>query len=140
MSETTAEANLIMPGAADDPRYQEFFEGLRSGEIRVRQCTNCGRWQWPPHLLCFECQGSEFEWHQVPTTGEVYSFTVMYRAFDPYHQDKLPYGVVIVALGPVHVTGRFVGEPEDLHCGMQVELAFDELALAGHSPAFAPAG
>ncbi|OFT77516.1 hypothetical protein HMPREF3104_02020 [Corynebacterium sp. HMSC30G07] len=138
MSEIKAKAAgaPIMPSAANDPRYQPFFEGLQRGEVKVRQCTNCGRWQWPPHDLCFECQGSEFEWHLMPTTGEVYSFTVMNRAFDPYHQDKLPYGVVIVALGPVHITGRFLGDPESLRCGLQVALAWDELALSGHSPAF----
>ncbi|OFT57307.1 hypothetical protein HMPREF3151_07855 [Corynebacterium sp. HMSC05H05] len=141
MAENTIEASndVLMPGAADDPRYQQFFEGLKQKEIRVRQCTQCERWQWPPHDRCFQCQGSDFEWHQMPTSGEVYSFSVMYRAFDPYHQDKLPYGIVIVQLGPVHVTGRFEGDPEDIHCGMPVELVWDDLAVAGHSPVFAAA-
>lgn len=126
-----------MPAAAEDPKYKPFFDGLRESKLRTRRCKNCQEWQWPPQPYCFSCQHTDFDWHDLPTEGEVYSYTVMYRAFDPYHQDKLPYGVVIVTLGPVHVTGRYLGDPEEIECGMRVEAVWDDRATAASSPAFA---
>lgn len=125
-----------MPQAASDPLYQKFFDGLKQKTLWTRRCAQCGTWQWPPQTFCFHCQSTDFEWHELPTSGEVYSYSVMYRAFDRYHADKLPYGVVIVKLGEIHITGRFLGDPEDIHCGLPVEAAWDELAVAGSSPAF----
>ncbi|UVI36425.1 Zn-ribbon domain-containing OB-fold protein [Brevibacterium spongiae] len=63
----------------------------------------------------------------MPTTGEVYTYTVMYRPFHPWFKDQLLYGVVEVEDG-IQVIGRYVGEdPEDLTCGQRMEAVFDDL-------------
>ncbi|KEZ75740.1 Zn-ribbon domain-containing OB-fold protein [Salinisphaera hydrothermalis] len=125
-----------VPKDPDEHTYKGFFDGLQKKILRARQCCSCGQWQWPPHRFCSQCQSTEFDWHDIPHRGIVYSYTVMHRAFRDYFADKLPYGVVIVEAGPVHISGRFIGNPASLACGMPVGIAWDDLATKGASPAW----
>ncbi|GAA4289019.1 hypothetical protein GCM10022262_33800 [Georgenia daeguensis] len=129
------------PLLPDNPLYEQYFDGLRTGRIRVRECTECGTRQWPPRELCGACQGSSFVPRDVPTTGEVYTYTVMYRAFHPWFKDQLPYGVAVVEVeGGIRIIGRYVGDdPEGLACGQRMEAVFDDLGEDGGSIAWRPA-
>lgn len=125
------------PGNPDDELYQPFFAGMKDRRLQVRRCTACHTWQWPPRPFCRSCQASTFQWENVAETGVIYSYTVMHRAFSEFYADKVPYGVVVVDLGPIRLPGRYLGDPNGILCGNMVEAFFDDQALAGSSLAWA---
>lgn len=127
-----------LPHEPDSELYSGFFESMKRGELRARRCASCAAWQWPPRPFCRQCQGTEFTWEAVANSGEIYTFTVMHRAFSEYYADKVPYGVVVVDVGPVRLPGRYVGNPGDIKCGDAVTAKFDEQARAGSSLAWEP--
>jgi len=120
---TIQSATQPLPLLADSPLYTAYFAALREGRLTVRRCAACGTLQWPPRDLCGKCQSSNFEVADVPASGEVFTYSVMYRAFQPWFADMLPYGVVVVQVcDGIRVLGRFLGDPETLACGQSVEL------------------
>lgn len=125
---STTQPSKPAPQMPDSPLYQGYFEGLRENQLHIPKCTSCGTLQWPPRELCGNCQGSEFEQHEVPAKGEVYTYSVMYRAFHPWFSDKLPYSVVVVEVADgIRLLGRYVGsDPEEVACGQQMEAVFNE--------------
>ena len=129
MDTPTIDRATPAPLLPDNPFYADYFEGLRQGRITVRSCADCGTLQWPPRELCGQCQGPTFNPSNVPTVGNVYTYSVMYRAFHPGFADKLPYGVVVVEVADgVRIIGRYVGsDSEDLECGQRMEAVFDDL-------------
>lgn len=115
------------PLLADSPLYVDHFEALRADRLTVRKCNECGTLQWPPRDMCGTCQSTSFALTDVPRSGQVYTYTVMYRAFQAWFTDKLPYGVVVVELIPgVRMMGRYIGDPETLTCGQHVDLEIQQ--------------
>lgn len=126
---TTIGVTPPVPLLPESPLYAQYFEGLREGRIAVRTCADCDARQWPPRELCSNCQGSNFTSSDAPIVGEVYTYTVMYRAFHPWFKDQLPYGVVVVEVDEgIRIIGRYAGaDPDRLECGQRMEAVFDDL-------------
>jgi len=125
-TQTQAAVQRPQPLLADSPLYQAHFAALREDRLTVRKCEDCGQLQWPPRDLCSTCQSSRFTVVEVPRTGTVYTYSVMYRAFQPWFADKLPYGVVVVQLtDDVRMMGLYLGDAESLACGQQVEVQIE---------------
>jgi uncharacterized OB-fold protein len=106
--------------------YGPYFRGLGESRIVIQRCVSCRTKHWPPREMCGVCNSEDIEWIGAPLTGEVYTFTVSYRAFHPAFLDSVPYGVVSVDLGDgVIVFGEYGGEDvEQIRCGMPVEAEF----------------
>ena len=111
-----------------DPMYSDHFDGLRAGRLLARECADCGTWQWPPRPRCAQCYGTEFDPVQIPDRGIVHTFSVMYRAFDPYFVDRVPYAAVAVDLGQgIRMVGDWAGDDvEEVSCGRLVEAVYPE--------------
>ncbi len=115
------------------PAYAEHVDGLRAGELVVRACAECGEVQWPPRALCPSCRGTSFAARPLERTGEVYTFTVVHRAFHPWFGDRVPYGVAVVDVTDapgVRLAGLYDGPVEGLRCGLPVEGSVEKLGGA----------
>jgi hypothetical protein len=105
-----------------------FWEAAREGRLVVQRCTGCSSAYWPATERCGACDGGALDWVEVPAVGRVWSFAVYHRVFDPRLDVKLPYVVVAVELDAgVCLPGRFVGAPDALIVGAEVEASFVEL-------------
>ena len=73
-----------------------------------------------------ECTAADFEWVEIPQVGEVYTYTLVGRAFDPWYAERVPYAVVVVALGDgIRLLGNCFGEElEQLDFGARVRAEF----------------
>jgi uncharacterized OB-fold protein len=113
--------------------FAEFFSGLTRHELTVRQCTACGALQWPPRLRCPRCRGDEFQAARLPDRGVVHTFTVCYRAFDPWFASRTPYAIAVVEISDgIRLTGNYLGaDPSELACGMPVRARYE--AVDGHA-------
>jgi hypothetical protein len=113
--------------------FAGFFSGLTRHELTVRQCAACGALQWPPRLRCSRCRGDEFRAAVLPGRGVVHTFTVCYRAFDPWFAARTPYAIAVVEVSDgIRLTGSYLGaDPSDLACGMAVRAWYE--AVDGHA-------
>ncbi len=108
---------------------QEFWAGLKAGEIRLPRCRQCDRFVFYPRTICPYCMGVEFDWVKVGSDGKVYSFTVVRRAMIPAFQEDVPYVLAIVELeeGP-RLTTNIVNCPvDDVRVDMPVRATYDDV-------------
>jgi hypothetical protein len=134
---------LVIAGDQDGPTraypapvataFAEFFSGLTRHQLTVRQCAACGALQWPPRLRCSRCRGDEFQAAVLPDRGVVHTFTVCYRAFDPWFASRTPYAIAVVEISDgIRLTGNYLGaDLAGLACGMPVRARYE--AVGGHA-------
>ncbi len=108
------------PGISRDTEF--FWSGLEAGELRIQQCTGCGRLYHPPMVRCTDCGGYEMGYQVASGKGTIYSFVEpcypKLRSFD------YPYVVGLVELeeGTRLVTNIVDIDPDKVAVGMPVEL------------------
>lgn len=105
------------------PRIWQLAE--RRYRLLGSRCTACGKTSVGPRNVCPACGSEDVETVQLPSTGTVYSYTVVHAL--PAERERYgPYIMAIVELEDgTRVTSEIVDcEPEDVKIGMPVELAF----------------
>jgi len=106
-----------------------FWDSLREHKLRMQRCSQCGRFRFPPCVICPYCVSPYSEWIEVRGKGKVYSFTVVHHAYTPAFEDALPYVVAVVELEEgVRLVTNIVGcKPEEVKIGMDVEATFEDV-------------
>jgi uncharacterized OB-fold protein len=108
------------PGISRDTQF--FWDGLEAGELRIQQCSGCGRLYHPPRVRCAECGSYDLGYAVSSGQGIVYSFV------EPCHPKlpsfDYPYVVGLVELeeGTRLLTNIVDIAPEQVEVGMSVEL------------------
>jgi uncharacterized protein len=104
-----------------------FWQGCRSEELRYQRCEACGLANFPPTEHCRQCLSAELQWQQSDGTGEIYSWTVVYRPVTP--EFAPPYAPAIVTLdeGYQMLTNVIGVAPADLAIGLPVQVQFHEV-------------
>ncbi len=117
-----------------------FWESCRKHVLKIQRCMNCGFLRWPPSFLCPDCHSSESKWVAVSGKGTVYTFAVYHTAFYSGFEDEMPYVVALVKLeeGPCMMSNITGCDPNEVSCGMEVEVvwtdATEEIAIPKFSP------
>ena len=115
------EIDYIHSYAQDSP----FFAGLANGQLLGSRCTKCGIVYGTPRGHCME-DGTETEWHELPTRGRVHSYTTCYYGGQEF-LDETPYTLTLVEFDGVDTLfmSRLIGaEPDEARIGMDVEARF----------------
>lgn len=124
------------------PLSEPFWEATRSGRLLVQRCDDCDAAVWYPRDRCTTCLGDRLRWIESTGRGEIYTFNVMRKPGNPMMGDSTPYVIALVDLEEGHrMATNVVGcTPEDVRCGMTVEVTWDqELADGRRLPLFRPA-
>ncbi len=106
---------------------ERFFREIKdNGRIMGTRCPQCDILYVPARLYCERCFSHLDEWVEVPPTGEVHTFSVVYENLDEEPLDE-PEIIAFVRLdgtdgGLVHRLGEVA--PEDVYVGMPVEAVF----------------
>lgn len=127
---------------------KEFYQGCKRHELLIQRCRNCGKFRFPPQLMCSECHSIDSEWTPVSGRGTIVTFTVI-PGFEPravpmfsWPADSYPIKVIIVELadaGGVHLASNIIQcEPEDIRTGMEVEVVFEDVTEEITLPKFRP--
>ncbi len=107
-------------GPAPDvtPESARYWEAAAKGELLIRRCEDCGEPHHFPRALCPHCFG-ETRWERASGAGEIYSYSVMRRA-------EQPYAIAYVRLdeGPVIMTNVVDCDSEELEIGARVKIVF----------------
>ncbi|MBO9695345.1 MAG: Zn-ribbon domain-containing OB-fold protein [Sphingopyxis sp.] len=109
------------------PLSAPFWEGTRTGELRLQQCDDCGGWRWTPQILCTHCYSPHFGWEAASGRGKIYSFTTVHRP--PVPTFIAPYVVAVVELdeGPLMLTRIVDVSPETVAIDMRVKVKLTPL-------------
>lgn len=108
----------------------------------LQRCAECEQLQYPPDVACVQCQSIDLGPTQVSGRAELYSYTVVDRAFHVGFAASLPYVVGIVELveqpGLRMLTNIVDAELDALRIGMPLAVTFESRGAAT-LPQFRPA-
>ncbi len=110
-----------------DSDSKPFWEGLDNHELKIQQCEDCRKHIFYPRFICPHCFSENVTWKKASGKGEIYSYTVVHRAFGPY-ADQTPYVVAIVELEEgVRMMTRIIGDRERIAIGKPVAVRFEKM-------------
>ena len=123
------------------PETVHFWEGTRSGELRLQKCAACSHVYFPPRPFCPQCASTNVGVLRASGRATLYSYVIHHRAVPGFVP---PYSIAVVQLeeGPRMMSNIVETEqtPEALQLDMPLEVVFqrmnDEISL----PLFRPAG
>jgi len=78
------------------PTSQPYFDGCRTGELRIQFCEHCESYQFYPRVLCAGCGSESLEWRTASGRGTIASFTIVRRAVSKAYE--VPYVVALIDL------------------------------------------
>jgi len=110
---------------------ERFLRAIQEqGRILGSRCPTCNLIYVPAALFCERCFAELTEWLEAPSTGSVFTFTVVHRDLDEKPLDP-PLILAYVKLdgtdgGLVHYLGEV--EEDSIDIGMEVEAVFKEPA------------
>lgn len=117
-----------------------FWESCRTHALTFQKCASCGYVRWPAAYLCPECLSAHSSWVPVSGKGEVFSYVVYHVAHHPAYLDEVPYVVALVDLdgGPRFLSTIGGCAPDEVFCGMPVEVDWEERPAGVTIPIFRP--
>jgi len=111
------------------PYSGPFWDGLNRGVFVVQRCEECGQVSHPPGPVCKNCMSDRLGWVELSGEGEVYTYTVTYRAMHPEFEADLPFVIAYVRLddGPTVVSWLREVEANDELIGKRVKAVFERI-------------
>jgi uncharacterized OB-fold protein len=135
-----ADYNKPLPQAT--PETQEFWDGLKRGELRIQQCQDCNEHYFYPRSFCPHCHSRNVEWTTASGKGTVETFVINQRAYGGF-ENETPYVIAVISLeeGPRLMTNLVNVEPDPEHVSvdMPVEIVYDAVTDEVTLPKFQPA-
>lgn len=127
-----------LPEIGDDNRA--FWEGTRSGELRMQQCDRCAHIRYPISHLCPECLEERHRWVRLSGRGEVFCTVVFHQVYNKAFAADVPYNVSLIQLdeGPRMFSNVVGVPPEQVAVGNRVRVVFDRVTEEVTLPRFTP--
>ena len=120
---------------------QAYWEGLRDRKLLMPRCDACGKYWFPPSLLCPHCNETKWTWTSTSGRGRIFSYVVYHRIYHPGFADEVPYAVAVIELdeGPRMVSNVIGIAPDKLACDLRVEVVYQPITDTITLPKFKPA-
>jgi len=106
---------------------EQFYKNINQGKLLGAKCRKCGKVHLPPKIVCTDCFSKDFEWIEIPRSGELLTYTVIHVAPAQF-QSMAPYAVGIVQLdNGSKLPGMIRGVAlEQIKIGMRLQMDFGE--------------
>lgn len=115
------------PKPVVDSDSKPFWDGLGRNELMIQKCEDCQQHIFYPRFLCPHCFSDQVSWIKASGLGEIYSYTVVHRAFGPF-AEQTPYVVAIVELEEgVRMMTRIIGDREEIAIGKPVSVTYEQI-------------
>jgi uncharacterized protein len=120
---------------------QAYWDGLRDRKLLMPRCDACGKYWFPPSLLCPHCNATNWTWTPTSGRGRIFSYVVYHRVYHPGFADEVPYAVAVIELdeGPRMVSNVIGIAPDKLACDLRVEVVYQPITDTITLPKFNPA-
>jgi uncharacterized OB-fold protein len=106
---------------------ERFFREIKdNGRILGTRCDNCDLIYVPATMFCERCFAELDEWIEVPSRGEVFTYTVLHRDLDDQTLDSPVILAYVKLEGADGGLLHYIGETEKnlVYIGMEVEAVF----------------
>jgi uncharacterized protein len=119
-----------------------FWEATRDQRLLVQWCDPCDQPIFYPREVCPTCLGTDLSWRASAGSATVHALSVQHRAGNPFLADRVPYVVALVDLdeGIRMMTNVVDCDPESVHIGQRVRVAWEPMSDGRNLPVFAPDG
>jgi hypothetical protein len=109
-------------------KVNDFIDYLEKAQVMATRCKTCGRIFFPPRADCYQCLGSDMDWHAVTGTGKLLTYSKLQYAPAGFGDD-LPYAIAVVDYGDYKVFGRIADDvpEEEIEVGMELKTAVNRL-------------
>jgi uncharacterized OB-fold protein len=120
---------------------QPYWDGLRDRKLLMPRCDACGKYWFPPSLLCPHCNAMKWTWASTSGHGRIFSYVVYHRVYHPGFADEVPYAVAVIELdeGSRMISNVIGIAPDKLACDMRVEVVYQPITETITLPKFKPA-
>lgn len=122
------------------PETQHFWDGTRTGELRLQTCMACSHVYFPPRPFCPKCASRKVAVTKASGKATLYSYIINQR---PSPGFVPPYSIAVVQLaeGPRMMTNIVdcPQTPEALVLDMPLEVTFRKESDTISLPLFRPA-
>ena len=131
-----AEYNKPLP--VIEPWNTEYWQAAKRHEFVAQKCRGCGYIHLPPGPACTNCLSNDQEWVRLSGKGAIYSYGVYHQLWHPGFTEDIPYNVALIELaeGPQIISQVIGCKNEDLACGQEVEVVFDDVTNDASLPKF----
>lgn len=108
---------------------EAFWQSTHEHEMKLQQCSSCGRFRFYPSLACHFCASMDFEWVAISGRGKIHSYTVLERARGTPYEHNTPITIVLVELeeGPIVMSNLIDFEDEDLAIDAPVSVDYEDV-------------
>lgn len=104
-------------------KVKKFFDALNEGKILATKCKSTGRIMFPPQTECPDDIGGGVEWVEMPTEGELVTWTVInIKPYSFSHYDDYIVGIARMPNGVNVLSWVKCRDPSKLKPGMKVKL------------------
>ena len=115
-----------------------YWLAARERRLVIQRCRDCGELHHPPRPMCPRCHSVDLGWHEVTGTGVIYSYALLHHPQHPAFSYPVPAVLVELDEGARIVSNMVDVDPQDIHIGMEVEVAFEPTADDAVVPVFRP--
>ncbi len=125
-----------------DESTKAFWDAAIEEKLLIKRCGACGRAHYYPRPFCPYCWSEDVSWVEASGKATLYTWSVVYHNDLPPFVERVPYVAAVVDLeeGPRMMTNVVACETDHLHVGMDLEVAFQQVAEGVTIPVFRPAG
>lgn len=123
MTEVNDTLNIERKAPATRSFSEPYWNATKDKKLVVQYDTEVGKYQWLPRATSrFTGKHSKLEWREVSGEGEIYSFTLVYRARPPF-AGKEPFYIAVATLPEgVQLMANTVDISEDeMEIGLKVK-------------------
>ena len=127
-----------IPTGSQSTAAAPYWDACRRGELLFQRCGACGHATHTPAYLCSNCTAQDLTWEASSGTGEIYSWTTVWRPQMPTFD--VPYVAIIVDMdeGWQILSNLVRCEHDAVEIGMRVEVEFHEMEGGFTLPYFRP--
>lgn len=126
------------------PESDYYWEQAKAGKLVFQECDDCDEVQFYPRVLCTQCKSRSLSWVESSGRGTLFTFSIVHLPPHPGFKEDLPYIAAIIELDEgVKMPSQVIGiepDPDQLHIGMKLEVAFEEITDTISLPKFRLAG
>ncbi|MDI9646331.1 MAG: Zn-ribbon domain-containing OB-fold protein [Archaeoglobales archaeon] len=83
----------------DSTKVYQFYKNLSEGKLTMQRCKKCGNVFYPPQAMCKYCNSTEYEWEEIPKTGEIHAFSALLLGFPMIIENFAPFVVAVARFG-----------------------------------------
>jgi hypothetical protein len=117
-----------------------YWRSGQSGTLKILRCGACGFWIHPTSPICRRCHSKDVRPEAVSGRGSIFSFTVNHHQWRPDLQVPFVFASVeLIEQEGLKVSTEIIGcAPEDVRCGMEVDVEFlpiEDVWLPRYKPA-----